>query len=122
MSIIDVGCYDGWILHQLSNLPFNQMVGIEPREKNIIKGKIKFTVLKRYEESYVVYDTNYEKNITKIRKYFSDNGITLIGRFGFFEYVNIDMALDRVVSILEQKYSQSRESLFSIATKKLKTI
>ncbi len=90
--------------------------------KNIIKGKIKFTVLKRYEESYVVYDTNYEKNITKIRKYFSDNGITLIGRFGFFEYVNIDMALDRVVSILEQKYSQSRESLFSIATKKLKTI
>ena len=39
MTIIDVGCYDGWVLHKLSDLPFDQMVGIEPREKNIIKGK-----------------------------------------------------------------------------------
>lgn len=39
ISIVDVGCYDGWILHELSSLPFNQMIGVEPREKNIIKGK-----------------------------------------------------------------------------------
>ena len=39
MSIVDVGCYDGWILHQLNQLPFSKMIGIEPREKNIIKGK-----------------------------------------------------------------------------------
>lgn len=38
-SILDVGCYDGWILHRLSDLPFARMVGIEPREKNIEKGK-----------------------------------------------------------------------------------
>ena len=38
-SIVDVGCYDGWILHQLSDLPFSRMVGVEPREKNIIKGQ-----------------------------------------------------------------------------------
>src|SRR3989338_7183020 len=39
LSILDVGCYDGWILHQLSDLPFARMVGIEPRRKNIIKGQ-----------------------------------------------------------------------------------
>lgn len=39
MSILDVGCYDGWILQQLSDLPFSKMVGVEPRESNIIKGK-----------------------------------------------------------------------------------
>lgn len=39
MSIADVGCYDGWILHRLSQLPFFKMIGIEPREKNIMKGK-----------------------------------------------------------------------------------
>lgn len=39
MSIVDVGAYDGWILHQLSDLPFRSMVAVEPREKNIIKGK-----------------------------------------------------------------------------------
>jgi len=38
-SIADVGCYDGWILHQLSDLPFRKMVGIEPRERNIEKGQ-----------------------------------------------------------------------------------
>jgi len=39
MTVADVGCYDGWILHQLSDLPFKKMVGIEPRKKNIIKGE-----------------------------------------------------------------------------------
>ena len=38
-SILDIGCYDGWVLHQLSDLPFLRMVGVEPREKNIVKGK-----------------------------------------------------------------------------------
>ncbi|MBI4575133.1 MAG: class I SAM-dependent methyltransferase [Planctomycetes bacterium] len=38
-SILDVGCYDGWILHRLSDLPFGRMVGIEPRAKNIEKGR-----------------------------------------------------------------------------------
>lgn len=38
-SILDVGCYDGWILHQLSDLPFKRLMGIEPRERNIEKGQ-----------------------------------------------------------------------------------
>lgn len=40
LSILDVGCYDGWILQELSDLPFSKMVGIEPRERNIIKGRM----------------------------------------------------------------------------------
>ena len=40
MKILDVGCNDGWILHQLSDLPFKKLVGIEPRKKNIEKGKL----------------------------------------------------------------------------------
>jgi SAM-dependent methyltransferase len=39
LSIVDIGCNDGWVLHQLSDLPFAKMVGIEPRQKNIDKGK-----------------------------------------------------------------------------------
>lgn len=39
LSIVDIGCYDGWVLHELSDLPFFKIVGIEPRETNIIKGK-----------------------------------------------------------------------------------
>lgn len=40
MSIVDIGCYDGWILQELSDLPFSEIVGVEPRESNIIKAKM----------------------------------------------------------------------------------
>ena len=46
LSILDIGCNDGWVLHQLSDLPFKKMVGIEPREKNINKGKTVRKILK----------------------------------------------------------------------------
>lgn len=45
-SILDVGSNDGWVLHQLSDLPFAKMVGIEPREKNISKGRKVREILK----------------------------------------------------------------------------
>ena len=45
-SILDIGCNDGWVLHQLSDLPFKKMVGIEPREKNIKKGELVRQILK----------------------------------------------------------------------------
>ena len=45
-SILDIGCNDGWVLHQLSDLPFANMVGIEPREKNIEKGRKVREILK----------------------------------------------------------------------------
>src|SRR5665648_319083 len=35
MSLLDVGCYDGWITCRLASLlPFGRVVGVEPREKN----------------------------------------------------------------------------------------
>lgn len=38
-TILDVGCYDGWILHQLDiRFNFSRVVGVEPRRKNIQKG------------------------------------------------------------------------------------
>ena len=40
MTILDIGCYDAWILHQLQlKFNFKRAVGVEPREKNIQKGK-----------------------------------------------------------------------------------
>lgn len=40
LSILDVGCHDGWLLSQLADLPFKTMTGIEPRAKNVKKGEI----------------------------------------------------------------------------------
>jgi len=38
-TVLDIGCYDGWILHMLNErFKFKKAVGIEPRVKNINKG------------------------------------------------------------------------------------
>tara|TARA_B100000586_G_C20100313_1_gene424564 strand:- start:748 stop:2088 length:1341 start_codon:yes stop_codon:yes gene_type:complete len=89
------------------------------KDRNLIKGKIIVKDIKRSKESYIVYNEGYEVIANKIRRYFLDNGITLIGRFGYFEYVNVDMALDRVVNIISSKYDQNRDFLFNLAKQKL---
>lgn len=40
MTLVDVGCYDGWLICQLEDLPFNRMIGVEPRKKNLDKGRV----------------------------------------------------------------------------------
>ena len=33
LSILDIGCNDGWVLHQLSDLPFKKWLGLNKRKK-----------------------------------------------------------------------------------------
>ena len=41
MTIIDIGCYDGYVLYNLAKkFNFKKVVGVEPRLKNIQKGVI----------------------------------------------------------------------------------
>ncbi len=40
MSLVDVGCYDGWLICQLEDLPFARLIGVEPRMKNLEKGRV----------------------------------------------------------------------------------
>lgn len=41
MSIIDVGCHDGWLIEKISsNLEIGRLVGVEPRMKNLRKGEV----------------------------------------------------------------------------------
>jgi protoporphyrinogen oxidase len=55
---------------------------------------------KRY--SYVVYDINFERNVRLVRDWFSAQGIHLIGRFGYVEYVNVDGILHRCMEVASQ--------------------
>lgn len=40
MTLVDVGCYDGWLICQLEDLPFDRLIGVEPRKKNLDKGRM----------------------------------------------------------------------------------
>lgn len=53
----------------------------------------------RSDRSYVVYDVGYEENAAKVREWFASIGIYLLGRFSYFEYINVDMAVDRAVKL-----------------------
>lgn len=55
---------------------------------------IVLTDIRRVDFAYVVYDTGYEANAKLVRDYFNTVGIHLNGRFGNFEYLNVDGIYD----------------------------
>jgi protoporphyrinogen oxidase len=60
---------------------------------------IALTDVKRSRYSYVVYDSEYEKNARIVREWFPRQGLHLVGRFSYFEYVNVDGAVERAMDI-----------------------
>jgi protoporphyrinogen oxidase len=49
--------------------------------------------LKRFPYAYVIYDLKHGENITAIREFFTHQGVELHGRFGNFEYWNMDKVI-----------------------------
>lgn len=54
---------------------------------------VKLINLTRHQYAYVVYDLNHASNMTHIRQYFDNEGVLLNGRFGNYEYWNMDRIL-----------------------------
>lgn len=57
--------------------------------------------LKRFPYAYVIYDLHHKRNMNVIRKYFSEKGILLNGRFGNFEYWNMDRVIRESKNLAE---------------------
>ncbi len=51
---------------------------------------VNFSDIRRFEYAYVIYDLNHRKNTDIIKNYFDKEGIYPNGRFGTFEYLNMD--------------------------------
>ena len=62
-----------------------QKIGFIQSPKEIVS----FT-LKRVPFAYVIYDLCHKQNMSSIRSYFREQGVFLNGRFGNFEYWNMD--------------------------------
>ncbi len=52
-----------------------------------------FVNITRHPYAYVLYDLKHQKNMELIREYYGSQGIYLHGRFGNFEYWNMDRVL-----------------------------
>lgn len=73
---------DAVIEHTVSSLI---AAGIIPSRDNVV-----YTGVAREKFAYVVYDTEYLKNIKVVREFCREKGIDLVGRFSQFEYLNMD--------------------------------
>ena len=54
----------------------------------------------RHRFAYVVYDLQYLKNIAIVREYCSKIGISLVGRFSRFEYLNMDGCIRNAIDFV----------------------
>ena len=52
-----------------------------------------FDRVERYDDGYVVYTNGYESDVAAATRWFADRGITLHGRFGSHNYLNVDGCL-----------------------------
>lgn len=61
-----------------------------------------FINMTKHKYAYVIYDLNHKKNMDRIREYYDRQGVYLNGRFGNFEYWNMDRILRESKNLAEK--------------------
>jgi protoporphyrinogen oxidase len=78
-------------------------------ERKIIDKKhICYSQVRRSTYAYVVYDLDYQKNISIIREYMDSIGMKLCGRFSEFEYLNMDACVERGTRMAERLNEETK--------------
>jgi protoporphyrinogen oxidase len=86
------------------NTTITEAIGEYTKEEMIIAGK-KFNYLKKpldhhvSNHAYVVYDKNYSKSRTAILNYLKKIGLHTLGRFGEWEYYNMDVCIKSSIEL-----------------------
>lgn len=62
---------------------------------------VRFTDIRRFEYAYVIYDLAHRRNMDVIRRYFQEADVYLNGRFGSFEYLNMDAVIRQSKELAE---------------------
>lgn len=70
----------------------------------ISKSDVILEMIHRLKYAYVIYDLNYQKNLGVIFEYSNKIGVDLIGRFGGWEYLNMDEVVKRAKKYVEGYY------------------
>lgn len=86
---------------------FEEMVEAGKKFKYLIK-PIDFNVS---DHAYVVYDKNYSKSVNGIKAYLKEIGIESIGRFGEWEYYNMDLCMLSAINLAKKINDQLNQNL-----------
>ena len=76
---------------ELKNIIAENLVDIHFAKK---KDDVSFVDITSYKYAYVIYDIEHSNNMKIIRNYYKKQGIYLHGRFGNFEYWNMDKVFE----------------------------
>ncbi len=63
---------------------------------------VEFIDITKYQYAYVIYDLEHTSNMDYIRKFYEKQGIYLNGRFGNFEYWNMDRILRESLNLKDR--------------------
>ena len=80
----------------------NRVIQDLHKSRIINKKKVFYQKVMRSKYAYVIYDKNYLKHIKTIRDYIKKLGIKLCGRFAEFEYLNMDICIERGLKMAEK--------------------
>lgn len=89
------------------NYSITEVVGEKSREEMIENGK-KDSFLKRpidynvSEHAYVVFDENYDSATKKVKDYLDQIGLYTLGRFGEWQYYNMDVCIKSSIELNKQ--------------------
>jgi len=102
----------GNFMNPKQNYTITEVVG-EKTYEEMVKNGLKDSFLKTpidynvSDHAYVVFDENYEKSTSMIKKYFYDRKIFNLGRFGEWQYYNMDICIKRSIDLyrdIKNKY------------------
>ena len=92
------------LLEKMSNSDVEKKIieGLEDTKFIDNREQINFMETRRFEYAYIIYDLHHKKNMNLIRNYFDNQGISLCGRFGEFEYLNMDAVIRHAKNLSEE--------------------
>jgi protoporphyrinogen oxidase len=101
--IAEVSTRRGQGLYRLSAASLTERVVKDLDRAGIIRKKdVAVTEVQDIEYGYVIYDRDYRRNVERVKSCFRSLGIRLLGRFGEFEYINMDEVIRRSASLAKE--------------------
>jgi protoporphyrinogen oxidase len=102
--LVEITYAKGSLLEKMSNSEVEKKIieGLEDTQFIDNRGQINFMETRRFEYAYVIYDLRHKKNMNLISNYFNSQGISLCGRFGEFEYLNMDAVIRHAKNLSDE--------------------
>jgi UDP-galactopyranose mutase len=88
----------------LAEVTYREGIDVDETKKRVLEGLVDAELLRHddvveiceaaaFKYAYVVYDLDHRKNVNIVHSYLEGNRITPMGRFGEWEYYNMDKAI-----------------------------